>query len=233
MRLGNYTFEIVAGTERTGGYVALIHGQKYSVRLQNHGTRKCDAKLVIDATEMGTFRVDPGKQVEIEHPSHSNGCFTFFELATPEAHAAGLKSMPQTGLVSVTFMPEFQQGVTLASPPAASSHSRPPRPGWSDIVPKPNPPVQSESTSPPETGPEKTTFPQTPETVSPSSSATTSTSILARKADSSSGSCPIPSAGVLCWHRRRTPILALISLPSDRMNSQLDALTRCVTIPLT
>ena len=188
MKLGSYSLEIVGGTETAGGYVSLRHGQTYRVRMVNHGTTRCDAKLEIDGAEMGVFRIDPGKQISIERPSGTDGCFTFFEMATPEAHTAGIKSMPQTGLVRATFIPELQASVYLAS--SAAQLPQPPR------LPTPSPPHK-----PP--GPEGTFLyspaPRAPEaqTTPPQSSTSNSADMRLNSAPAQPQRPPDPSGACL------------------------------------
>lgn len=111
--------EIVGGTETPDGYVGLAHGQKYSIRLSNHGSRQCDSKIQIDGVEAGLFRIPPHSYCDIERPVHSDGHFTFFELVTPEATAAGIRSTSETGLVQATFFPEVPPPPVLFSSPSS------------------------------------------------------------------------------------------------------------------
>lgn len=112
---------IIGGEEDTGGYVSLVHGQHYAVLLVNSDNRRCDVDLRIDGESVGFFRVDAHSTALIERPVQSDGMFTFIELATPEAHSAGLRSGNETGLVTATFMPEVELKYppwVLASSPA-------------------------------------------------------------------------------------------------------------------
>ena len=118
MKLGMFEMRIVGGNEAADGYVGLMHGQQYPVELCNHGPRACDVELTIDGVAAGVFRLNGNTYCRIEHPVHDLGHFTFFELATPDAHSAGLKSNDEMGLVKAVFMPEWVQpaGVLFSSP---------------------------------------------------------------------------------------------------------------------
>ncbi len=106
MKLGNYELQIVGGTEDLEGYVGLVHGQQYKIRIANNDSRRCDAKIIVDGTEVGVFSVSAYSYCEIEHPVHSQGMFTFYELVTEEAKTAELRSSSEIGFVQATFMPE-------------------------------------------------------------------------------------------------------------------------------
>ena len=48
MRVGNFSLMIPEGIERDSGHIVLPHEQVYTLRLGNHGNRRCDAHVWID-----------------------------------------------------------------------------------------------------------------------------------------------------------------------------------------
>lgn len=106
MRLDDYSFSIPEGRETEEGYVYLHHGTKYTIRLDNAGDRRCDAKITIDGKSVGSFRVDAYDSFLIERPAEEDGCFTFYKSGSPEAESAQLGDDDSLGLISVEFRPE-------------------------------------------------------------------------------------------------------------------------------
>lgn len=104
--LGDFSLEIPEGRWQGEGYVALEHGQIYTVCLTNHGTRCCDVRLLIDGESCGVFRVDAGKSISLERPTDSDGRFTFYRLGTREASKAEVRRNAETGLITAIFYPE-------------------------------------------------------------------------------------------------------------------------------
>lgn len=113
MKLGDFEMRICGGEELAGGYVGLVHGQRYSIELANHSSRVCDVALSIDGTPCGVFRLNHQRRCTIEHPADDSGCFTFLELATTEARAASVKANDETGVIAAVFMPEREKPVVL------------------------------------------------------------------------------------------------------------------------
>ncbi len=110
MRVGSFSLLIPEGVERSNGYVGLAHATQYTVRLGNHGHRRCDAEVWVDGKPIGTYRVNAGCTVTLERAAHDAGRFTFFRAESAEGGAAGAAGVdaPARGLVQVIFRPERQ-----------------------------------------------------------------------------------------------------------------------------
>lgn len=116
MKYDNYSVRIPEGKELANGYVALTHGQQYSITLAiltdwvSKSAYRCNAQVTIDGIDVGTWRVSSGRMTTIEHGVEDNGRFTFYRADSREAIAVGLDSVNrnQLGLISVTFTPEME-----------------------------------------------------------------------------------------------------------------------------
>jgi len=108
MYLNNYSVRVVGGNEKQDGYVELGHNQVYSLVLKNDKDTRCDAQVVIDGKEIGTFRIEAKMSLSLERPSNEARKFTFYETDSQEAQEAGASKIIKSdmGLISVTFMPE-------------------------------------------------------------------------------------------------------------------------------
>lgn len=108
MKFKNYSVEISAGHEINGGYVEMVHGQKYKVVLTNYTNKRADAELNIDGKYIGTFRLEPYGTIQLERPLDDKGRFTFYKNGTKEYYSSELNNVSKDnlGLVSVTFKPE-------------------------------------------------------------------------------------------------------------------------------
>ncbi|MCW1912648.1 hypothetical protein OJ996_03615 [Luteolibacter sp. GHJ8] len=106
MKHSHYSVHIPEGEELSEGYVSMAHGSPYTIRLENGGQRRCDAKVEIDGHDVGTWRVNARDFVVLERPAHDTGRFTFFKVGTAEGARAGIVKNEKTGLISVTFIPE-------------------------------------------------------------------------------------------------------------------------------
>lgn len=116
MRLQNYELTIPEGQEDAQGYVALRHEQIYSLYLRNNHPTQCDAKVHIDGKYQGTWRLKPYQTARLEHPSHDQGRYTFYELNSKEGQDIGLDTLSRAdlGLVEVTFTPEKTESLPKA-----------------------------------------------------------------------------------------------------------------------
>jgi hypothetical protein len=108
----------------------MVHGTQYRIVLGNHSDLRCDAQVLVDGKDIGTFRLDAHHSWELERPGHDRGMFTFFKARSAESVAAGEAniSVINRGLLTVTFMPERrpQPVVWSASPhgtPESYTHS--------------------------------------------------------------------------------------------------------------
>jgi hypothetical protein len=99
------------------GYVETAHNTRYSLVLRNHMNARCDTEVTIDGTSVGTWRIAPMDEIQIERPAYDSGRFTFFVVGSPEAALAGINPRPKNGLVSATFAPRS----TVIPPPVARS----------------------------------------------------------------------------------------------------------------
>lgn len=104
--LNNFGFGIVGGKE-IDGYVLMIHGTKYKLKLWNFDLQlRCDAAIKIDGKELGIWRIEKNQSIELERPENDRGCFTFYKAGTVEAVQSGLEVGDELGLIEVTFCPE-------------------------------------------------------------------------------------------------------------------------------
>ncbi len=109
MRVGTFSVYVPQGDERASGHVELPHGMVYTIAMTNHDyCRRCDAEVEVDGKSVGAFRLDKGCALTLERPSHDVGMFTFFQVDTQEANAAGVANVvkEERGLIRVTFRPE-------------------------------------------------------------------------------------------------------------------------------
>lgn len=88
------------------GYLALPHNTKYSVKIANRNSNRCNATLIVDGKEQGTWRLNAGASALIERPSTSDGRFTFYKLGTIKSKKAAIEANDYSGLVQVVFIPE-------------------------------------------------------------------------------------------------------------------------------
>lgn len=120
MRVDNFSVIIPEGRERgSEGHVAMVHDTHYTIKLVNHGHRRCDALVKVDGKDMGGFRLDAGCSLTLERPSHDTGRFTFYKNKTVECATAtgGKVTKDDMGLIQVLFKPEKK---TLQRPVAKS-----------------------------------------------------------------------------------------------------------------
>lgn len=110
MRVGSFSVYVPEGRERDSGHVELPHGSVYTLRLGNHGSRRCDAEVSIDGKSVGVFRLNGGTMT-LERPADDNGRFTFFAADSAEGAQAGAGSVGRVdrGLVQVVFRPERER----------------------------------------------------------------------------------------------------------------------------
>lgn len=108
MRVSDFSVVIAQGIEKQTGYVEMIHGTQYHVRLINHASERCDAKVVIDGKHIGTWRVNSKSSIDLERPADDDGKFTFYRCGSKEAYNSDIEPADDTGLIQVTFMPEHK-----------------------------------------------------------------------------------------------------------------------------
>ncbi|CAH1261300.1 CFLAR [Branchiostoma lanceolatum] len=109
LETGGYRVGIVGGKHYEideEEFVEMDHGSSYRIRLTNTHPRPCDAQLAIDGKEVGTWRLDPHQEVELERPEDEQMCFSFFSTRMAPAEAGIRRGEEENGLVQVTFTPE-------------------------------------------------------------------------------------------------------------------------------
>lgn len=106
MKHSYYSVHIAEGEETSDGYVRMCHGTTYTIRLENEGRKRCDAKVEIDGHPVGTWRIGSQSFILLERPAHETGRFTFFKAGSIEGEKAAIIRSENTGLISVTFVPE-------------------------------------------------------------------------------------------------------------------------------
>lgn len=113
MRVGDFSVVILGGRERESGYVHLLDGQAYKIRLANHTNRRCDVELTIDGKSLGSFRVEAYGRLDLERPPDDDGCFTFYRADGEAGQQVGAGQIDKgdQGLVQARFKvekPQFQ-----------------------------------------------------------------------------------------------------------------------------
>ena len=117
MQSGDFRVSIRVGAQECGietfgdneRYVALNHGDEYTVRLENSGDTLCDAKLFIDGnmTQVGVYRVPARSTIDVERPLFEARKFTFVRDTSDAAvRAGGVPGQNLNGVVTVAFYPE-------------------------------------------------------------------------------------------------------------------------------
>lgn len=112
-------------SETSEGHVGLRHGQNFKVRLHNghrgpYGSVPCDATIILNGKDVGTFRVKAGQTTIIERPANDTGKFTAYQEDSYEAAAIGIdRNSDDLGLIEVIFRPGNQKIRWI--PPAVSA----------------------------------------------------------------------------------------------------------------
>lgn len=115
VRLGSYEVEIrpkwgsVKQKKISGSHYVVMPGDdcKYSMRLINNASTRCDASITLDDDHVGTFRIGPFSSITIERPTYNHKEFTFYEGGSSQSYSAGYKKNDlKNGLVKVVFNPE-------------------------------------------------------------------------------------------------------------------------------
>lgn len=111
MRVSNFSLLVVGGREISSGHVLMQHGSQYTLRLGNHGHRRCDAVVSIDGKDIGTYRICRDRFIVLERSQTDNGRFTFFSVNSAEASDSLAYMIPtdDRGLIQVRFRPEKHQ----------------------------------------------------------------------------------------------------------------------------
>ena len=98
-------------SETSEGHVGLRHGQNFKVRLHNghrgpYGSVPCDATIILNGKDVGTFRVNAGQTTIIERPANDTGKFTAYQEDSYEAASIGIdRNSNDLGLIEVVFRP--------------------------------------------------------------------------------------------------------------------------------
>jgi hypothetical protein len=133
MFANKYSVRVPEGTEDASGYVALYHGQRYSLHLGNMHDNPCDATVRIDGKTIGVYRMLAHSTLVIENTVSDHGRFTWFQSGSEESRRAGLpQDSSALGLVSVTFLPgDVMEARPLPPAPPRTGIDREPV-SWSD-----------------------------------------------------------------------------------------------------
>jgi hypothetical protein len=90
------------------GYVYLKHDTCYSISMTSKESLRKDAQVYIDGKYVGTWRLEPFRDVKIERPVHAPNKFTFYAAGSQEFVSSDLNSVDRQnlGLIQVVFIPE-------------------------------------------------------------------------------------------------------------------------------
>lgn len=113
MYLENYSVRIFKDdrsptAETKDGYVSLVNGEKYRVRLNNQTNKECFCDLKIDGKSIGKFYIKANSKVEIERPENDSGRLTFYTVDSKEGKELQLSteiSKSELGLITAEFVP--------------------------------------------------------------------------------------------------------------------------------
>jgi len=107
MYMNGFSVKVIPGNEVAGGYVEIAHGTVYRLALRNDTDVRCDARVEIDGTNVGKWRIEAHDRIELERGAGSDGQFTAYLPGTHEGNMAGVDySNPKLGLIGVEFTPE-------------------------------------------------------------------------------------------------------------------------------
>lgn len=107
MYLNEFSVRIPEGNEKSGGYVEIDHGQRYTLVLRNARSVRCDARVTIDGNEIGEFRISANGTIRLERGLDNDGYLTAAIPDSVEGQLGGLDNAnPDLGLISVVFTPE-------------------------------------------------------------------------------------------------------------------------------
>jgi hypothetical protein len=109
IKLHEFSVSIPEGINYDDGYVQMRHGTQYTILLRNESVVRCDAEVYIDNQKVGTWRIDGGKQIQLERPAHDTGRFTFYQVGSSEGDTAGIRAGDANGLIRVVFKPEIER----------------------------------------------------------------------------------------------------------------------------
>jgi hypothetical protein len=112
MQLNGFTVEIPECKEETNtGYVILKHNENFRIKLRNHHKKDghgtpSDADVYVNGIFTGSFRIDYGQTVSLEHPLNDSGKFTAYRNGSNEANQIGLDpNSEDNGLIKVVWKP--------------------------------------------------------------------------------------------------------------------------------
>ena len=95
-------------SEDDDGYVYLVHGDVYRIKVRNGSSENCAVSIEVDGKNVGVWRLDSYYSGIVERSVDDKGRFTFYALSSDEAVKSDLTSVAKNelGLVKVTFIPE-------------------------------------------------------------------------------------------------------------------------------
>ncbi len=90
-------------------YHSLPHGAEYKIRLVSFHDTDADARITMDGEHIGTFRLRPRANLEIERPSTIARSFTLLKENSTEGKEAGVTAgKSSNGVIMVEFKPEYK-----------------------------------------------------------------------------------------------------------------------------
>lgn len=114
MQLNGYRVEIPECIDESStGHITMRHGSHFTLRLSNHhkkdrSGRPCDASVYLDGKHVGTYRIDYGTDLILEHPINDQGRFTAYRKDTLESSLSQLDTdSEESGLIKVVFKPGY------------------------------------------------------------------------------------------------------------------------------
>jgi hypothetical protein len=112
MYLENYSVRVFkddrSPAAETNGYVSLVNGEKYRVRIRNQSNRECSVDLKIDGKSIGKFYLNAYGSMDVERPSHDTGRLTFYTIDSKEGKDLELAKeigVNNLGVITAEFTP--------------------------------------------------------------------------------------------------------------------------------
>lgn len=82
------------------------HKTIYSIRLTNNGSTRCDATVIVDNENVGTWRINEHSIITIRRPSFTDRKFIFISEHSKEMYETHTPFSPSNGTIKVIFKPE-------------------------------------------------------------------------------------------------------------------------------
>lgn len=109
-RRKNYCLGVYGGRTIGNESVEMVHGQVYSIKLENHYSYYANVELKVDGSLIGTFFLRPYEKLEVERPVDLARKFTFYKLGLLKQtnRKYGIKSTSSNGLIEAHFTPVYK-----------------------------------------------------------------------------------------------------------------------------